>query len=137
MKPSLLVNLDRCVGCWTCAMACKTGNDLLDDEYRLVVRTLGSGGGIDRPAGVYPDLAMKWMPVYRDTCVSCGSRVAESKDPYCVYSCPMEALVFGDAEDADCAFSSETERLRDAGYRIFKLPAWEESKHNIVYASRK
>ena len=56
MAYKMLVDLERCIGCWTCAMGCKVGNHLADDEYRVEVKTHGSGAGIDRPAGVYPEL---------------------------------------------------------------------------------
>ena len=38
MAKKMLIDLNRCVGCWTCAMSCKMGNHLPDDEY-LVFRT--------------------------------------------------------------------------------------------------
>ena len=41
MAYKMLVDVDRCIGCWTCAMACKVGNHLQDDEYRLEVKTHG------------------------------------------------------------------------------------------------
>jgi Fe-S-cluster-containing dehydrogenase component len=127
----ILVNLERCVGCWSCAMACKIGNGLADDAWWATVRTLGSGEGIDRPAGVWPNLTMGWLPVWSKKCVLCAGRVAKGEQPYCVYNCPTEALLFG-TEEVD----AETTRLREAGYRIFTLPAWEDSKEGIVYASR-
>ena len=49
MAYKMLVDLERCIGCWTCAMGCKVGNHLADDEYRVEVKTHGSGAGIDRP----------------------------------------------------------------------------------------
>jgi Fe-S-cluster-containing dehydrogenase component len=137
MKAKILVDLERCIGCWTCAMACKCGNELKDDAYRVTVRTLGSGSGIDRPAGVYPNLKMNWMPVYEKSCVLCAPRVAAGDAPYCVYDCPTEALHFGDAEDSDSSYSKELERLKAKGYRIFSLPDWENSKADILYAHRR
>ena len=46
MANSILVNVNRCVGCWTCSMACKMQHQLDDDDFRIVVRTHGSGAGI-------------------------------------------------------------------------------------------
>jgi Fe-S-cluster-containing dehydrogenase component len=137
MASSILVDLERCIGCWTCAMACKCGNGLANDDYRVVVRTMGSGAGIDRPAGVYPTLTMGWMPVYLKSCVMCASRVAAGDMPYCVYDCPTQALHFGDSSKSDSEYAQELERLRKKGYRIFKLPAWENSRSAISYATKK
>ncbi len=53
MAKKMFVDIERCIGCWTCAMACKMCHDLADDEYRVTVRTNGSGAGIDRPEGPF------------------------------------------------------------------------------------
>ena len=137
MAKKMLIDLERCVGCWSCAMACKVGNDLADDEYRVVVRTLGSGTGIDRPAGVYPKLSMGWQPIYNKSCVFCASRVADGQLPYCAYNCPTSALAFGDDTDPESDYSKGLKRAYEAGYRVFDLPAWEDKKSGITYASRK
>lgn len=126
----ILVNLQRCTGCWTCSLACKVGNDLDDKVFWQTVRTLGSGEGIDRPAGTWPDLHMSWMPVWSESCTKCPSRIKEGSLPYCVYNCPNAALTFGEEVDG------EVERLRSEGFRVFELPAWEKSKDGIVYASK-
>ena len=127
---TILVNLNRCVGCWTCSMACKVGNDLPDEEYWVTVRTLGSGEGIDKPAGTWPNLKMSWMPVWSKSCVKCAPRVAQGEIPYCVKSCPTKALRYG--EEA----AAEQERLQGEGFRVFNLPAWEGSREGVVYASK-
>jgi Fe-S-cluster-containing dehydrogenase component len=137
MAKKMLVDLERCVGCWSCAMACKVGNCLADDEYRVVVRTHGSGTGIDRPAGTYPRLSMGWQPVYAKSCVFCGTRVAAGEQPYCAYNCPTAALAFGDSEDAGSDYCKAMERVLAAGYRVFTLPEWDEGKSGITYASAK
>jgi Fe-S-cluster-containing dehydrogenase component len=127
---TILVNLQRCTGCWTCSLACKVGNSLRDEDFWLTVRTLGSGEGIDRPAGRWPDLHMSWMPIWSPSCIKCAARVAHEKLPYCVNSCPNGALTFG------AIVADKLEDLKAAGFRLFTLPAWETSKDNIVYASK-
>jgi Fe-S-cluster-containing dehydrogenase component len=113
-------------------MACKIGNGLADDAWWVTVRTLGSGEGIDRPAGTYPNLSMGWLPVWSESCVFCAGRTRDGKQPYCVYNCPTEALVFGEE-----AAAAEIAQLRAAGFRVFELPVWENQKPGITYASRK
>lgn len=129
-KSTILVNLQRCTGCWTCALACKVANGLADDEYREVVRTEGSGEGIDRPAGTWPDLHMSWTPVWKKSCTKCPERIAAGEEPFCVHACPNGALTVGEAAAA------EEQKLLEKGFRIFRLPAWEDSKDDIVYASK-
>ena len=129
-EKTILVNLQRCTGCWTCSLACKVGNNLPYDEFWLTVRTQGSGEGIDRPAGVWPNLRMSWTPVWSTKCVRCPGRIAEGEQPYCVYACPNGALSIG-------ALAAQREdELRGKGFRIFKLPAWEGSAEDVVYASK-
>lgn len=127
----ILVNLHRCTGCWTCSMACKVQNDLPDEDFWVTVRTLGSGEGIDRPAGTWPDLHMSWMPVWSQKCVRCAPRLAEGHaEPFCVKCCPNGALTYGEDVDA------EVQSLRERGFRISTLPKWENSREGIVYASK-
>ena len=126
---TIFVDLLRCTGCWTCSLSCMTGNDLKDGHFFVNVRTLGSGEGIDRPAGTWPDLHMSWMPFYTSSCIKCKDRTSASELPYCVKNCPNKALAFG--KDA----AEKVEAARERGARIFRLPAWEHSKDGIVYAS--
>ena len=136
MTRKMLVDLNRCVGCWTCAMACKMGNHLSDDEYRVTVRTNGSGAGIDRPSGEYPNLHMNWMPIYKKSCTFCPERIADGGLPLCASACPTKALAFDDDADPEGDFCKEMARSKDKHYHVFELKPYEETRANIVYATR-
>ena len=135
-QPTILINLHRCTGCWTCSLACKVGNQLADDEWWQYVRTLGSGAGIDRPAGIWPNLHMSWLPIHTQDCTLCGSRTEQGFDPYCVHNCPNDAMIYGDLDDPKSAVALKLAALREGGYHIFKLPEWEKSRSEIVYATK-
>lgn len=135
MAKKMLVDLGRCVGCWTCSMSCKVANHLDDDEYRVTVRTNGSGAGIDRPAGEYPNLHMNWMPIFQKSCTFCPERISEGELPHCAYNCPTKALAFGDdSEDSD--FTKAVERCKARHYHMFEIPAYEGTHANVVYATK-
>ncbi|MDO4290028.1 MAG: 4Fe-4S binding protein [Eggerthellaceae bacterium] len=138
MTRKMLVDLDRCIGCWTCAMACKVGNHLTDDEYRIEVETHGSGAGIDRPAGVYPDLHMTWQPVWADACTFCPERLAAGNAPFCVNCCPTFALAFGEEGNPESDYAQAVARVTGKGARLFALEgaAAEGTRANVVYAKR-
>lgn len=136
MSKKMLVDLQRCVGCWTCAMACKVGNCLEDDEYRVIVRTNGSGAGIDRPQGIYPSLRMSWQPIYQKSCTFCAENVAKGEQQYCVMDCPTHALSWGDDADPESPYSIERQRCLDLHYNLFELPPHEGTRSNVTYAVR-
>ena len=136
MANKMLVDLERCVGCWTCSMACKMQHQLDDDDFRIVVRTHGSGAGIDRPQGVYPNLRMSWQPIWNTSCTWCAERLVEGEGPFCVACCPTKALAFGDDANPESAFNVELARCKDRHYQIFELPAYEGSRKGIVSASK-
>jgi len=135
-QPVILINLTRCTGCWTCSLACKVGNSLPEDEWWQHVRTLGSGSGIDEPAGVWPDLHMSWMPVHTTDCTLCGERTEQGLEPYCTYNCPTKAMTFGDLDDAQSPVSKRMAELKEKGYRLFQMPVWERTRLEIYYAEK-
>lgn len=137
MARKMLIDLDRCIGCWTCAMACKVGNHLDDDDYRITVETHGSGRGIDRPAGVYPDLHMSWQPIYHSSCTFCPERVSAGEAPFCANCCPTKALAFGDENDSESTFCQELSRVKSNGYRIFDNADSPDARANVIYATRR
>jgi len=67
---SVMVNEDRCMGCWMCAMVCPFGAISMGTERGVSVK-----------------------------CDFCKSRLKEGKEPACVEACPTNAMTFGEAED--------------------------------------
>jgi len=76
----LVIDLDRCIGCQTCRIACKVENNL-EIGSGMRVDTIG-GKYPDTPAGKYPNLSMYWLPV---PCMHCD-------EPSCLDACPEEAI---------------------------------------------
>ncbi len=73
-KTAIIVDLDRCIGCYSCEVACKNENHIdLGVQYNKVF-TIG-------PTGKFPDLEMYYMPAM---CQSC-------ENPPCVSVCPTGA----------------------------------------------
>ena len=135
-QPAILINLQRCTGCWTCSMACKVAYNLPVEEWWQYVRTIGSGAGIDEPAGTWPNLSMSWMPVHTPDCTLCGERTEKGMQPYCTYNCPTKAMTYGDLDSPKSPISTRMAELREKGYRVFQLPAWERTRPEIWYAER-
>lgn len=76
----LVIDLDRCLGCQTCRIACKVENSL-DIGSGIRVDTIG-GTYQDTPEGKYPNLSMYFLPV---PCMHCG-------EAPCIEACPEEAI---------------------------------------------
>ncbi len=74
MKIVFVVDLDRCIGCKGCQVACKMENDIALGVNRNTVRQVG-------PIGTYPNLEMYFLPTM---CQQCDN-------PACVNVCPTGA----------------------------------------------
>lgn len=135
MANSILIDVNRCTGCWTCSMACKKANGLALDEYRMFIRTIG-GGGIDQAGGTWPNLYLKWNPVYTRDCPNCRGDEYTSGVPYCAFNCPTGALTWGNADDPDSAISRRREELLNRGYHLWQQPEWEATRGNVYYIEK-
>lgn len=71
---ALVVNVDRCIGCHACEMACKVENGVSLGSYWNKVVQVG-------PAGTYPDLHVYWLPIQCQQC----------EDAPCTHVCPTGA----------------------------------------------
>lgn len=79
-KWGMAIDLQRCVGCWTCAIACKVEHNVPMGLTWNRILTEG-GAAIDEPKGTYPDLEMQYIPV---ACQHC-------EDAPCIKVCPVSA----------------------------------------------
>jgi dimethyl sulfoxide reductase iron-sulfur subunit len=76
----LVIDLDRCIGCWTCATACKAENNVaLGNWWNRVLNV--EGPHIGSPGIVAGEPQMTNLPVQ---CMHC-------ENPPCVKSCPVGA----------------------------------------------
>ncbi len=112
-KLGITVDVGRCVGCHTCAMACKMQNNV--PMGMLWNRILTEGGeNLDSASGEFPNLTKSWRPVACQHCENApcvkvcpvgatykaeDGRVLINYDRcigcrYCMAACPYNARVF-------------------------------------------
>ena len=108
----LVIDLERCIGCHTCTIACKVENSI---EVGSGIRVETAGGAHpDSPAGKYPQLSMYYLPV---ACMHCDQLPCRDACPIgaiyqrpdgivlideqrcdgcqeCLAACPYQALVY-------------------------------------------
>lgn len=78
---AMAVDNQRCIGCWTCSMACKLENNLPKNVWWNRIATEG-GNHYRTAGGTYPDnLKMQMYPVH---CMHC-------ENPACAAVCPVGA----------------------------------------------
>ena len=74
----MAIDLSRCIGCNTCAVACKVSNNLPKDVWRNVVHTEGRDFA-DTSKGTYGgEMQLSWLPV---NCMHCENAVCEEVCP--------------------------------------------------------
>lgn len=79
-KYGMVIDLERCIGCYSCAVGCKVENNVPMGMAWNRVLTRG-GNQLDTAAGVFPKVEMEWLPL---ACQHC-------EDAPCVKVCPVGA----------------------------------------------
>lgn len=84
----ILADLDLCVGCYACEVACKQENDIpIGTKWIKIIRV--------GPEEVNSkQLMMDFIPVITDECTLCEHRLSANLEPRCVANCPTQALLF-------------------------------------------
>jgi tetrathionate reductase subunit B len=70
---AMVLDLDRCIGCDSCTVACKMENEVPLGVWRIWVNR--------KEVGKYPDVGRSILPVLCNHC----------ENPICVYVCPVRA----------------------------------------------
>lgn len=79
MKKTMVIDLDRCIGCYSCEIACKMENSIDLGVYYNKILTIG-------PVGEFPNLEMYFLP---SMCQHC-------RNAPCVEICPTGSSHMGD-----------------------------------------
>jgi len=88
----LVANLDLCIGCFACQVACKQEHQLPEGTDGIQITTIG-------PYQHNGELAMDFVPLCTDACDLCAARRAAGERPFCAQICPTQALALrGDDE---------------------------------------
>ncbi len=90
----MLIDLERCIGCHTCTIACKVENGTPAEVNWHRVLTIG-GPHLDSPAGVYPNLSMAYLPV---PCMHCQNAPCQSVCPAAAITKRADGIILIDKE---------------------------------------
>jgi Fe-S-cluster-containing dehydrogenase component len=109
----VVIDLDRCIGCWACAIACKMKNDLPEGRWWLRVDTIETGR-LDASNGAFPDQGKYYRPII-ERCSYSSGQAERDVQPECVKACPVDAMRFGRRDGADSRVASDV-RAPDAAH---------------------
>lgn len=77
---SIVIDLERCIGCHACTIACKLENNIEKGSW-IQVETVG-GKSMDTASGEFPNVSMHYLP---KLCMHCAK-------PSCMDACPLGAI---------------------------------------------
>lgn len=112
----IVVDLDRCVGCFACELACKQENNVPEGEKWTEVIAIG-------PKEVNGKLQMDFLHSFTDKCTLCDHRLSQGLLPRCVENCPMEALIYF-ANTTDLLAALRSGKRVQVGKIVGEVPAY-------------
>jgi len=122
----MVIDTKRCIGCHTCAMACKVENNLPANVWWNRVLTAG-GKDMDTPSGKFPNVLLSFITL---ACQHCSN-------PHCVKVCPVGATY---AREEDGVVIQDYDRCIGCRYCIAACPYtgvrqfnWEKPKYQIAF----
>ncbi len=80
----LVIDLERCIGCEACTVACSKENNGWSGWIRV---TTQNSPRKDTPAGMFPNVSMSFLPVLCNHC----------ERPPCADACPLAAITKSDS----------------------------------------
>lgn len=84
MQYAIVSDLNRCIGCLSCSVACKLENDVPVGSFNIKVDRIGPNP--KKKGGGFPDVEMYFIPIM---CQHCAA-------PDCIRVCPNEACYKAD-----------------------------------------
>lgn len=124
----VLVDVERCIGCKFCISACPYSVRIFNLKDRDVYK--------ENDPNYSPETSVPGQVGTVGKCDFCPDRSRKGKLPYCVSSCPMGALYFGDMNEDTITNGEETLRFKKtleekAGYRYLEELGTEPSVYYL------
>lgn len=89
-----MVDLDRCVGCYACIIACKDENNLAAGTDRISLKVMEGKEELYRY--YIPEFNLDGEGASR--CTTCPQLLAQGRRPACAANCLTDAILYDDAE---------------------------------------
>jgi Fe-S-cluster-containing dehydrogenase component len=119
---TFVIDLDRCTGCWACAIACRMKNDLAEGEWWIHVETVG-GAARDTSTGSFPNIEKHYRPVI-DHCSEGGSGQTSAVVPACAAACPTRAIEVGEGKEIPSTQSGFEGAPAQYAERVDEIDVW-------------